>query len=403
MPQAFQNPIGGFTQGFLGGAQLGLQIKEQQTKVQARLDEIQKEKFDKGVKLLELGASYSKVKDPAYRKQGLQFMKEGSTLLGKPIPEGVEWSDPMEEVRAGIEESIKAFRKFGDENVLRESLEGWYRKGGEVLETADITRTEKRVEREVGVKKQALLGQVQRLPAFQEAGVITPEQAEEARITGLGEAGALKAPAEFSGREKARTISIREKDGTVRVKQYNEKTGSYDIDVGEAPRSHTDELRIINMQTAILNKYNADPSIKAAQKMMDSASIILDIASSGNPIGHASLATFLTKASGEVGNLSKHDKEPFGGSRALGARIKQALSVAKSGKTTPENIEFVIGLAKIFHENSIERKTKLARERSAQYAGASRGLFTKEGVMEFLAPLSELDKPKSKFKIISVE
>ena len=43
MPNGLPTPIGGFTRGFAGGAQLGLQIQERQAQIQTRLGEIQKE------------------------------------------------------------------------------------------------------------------------------------------------------------------------------------------------------------------------------------------------------------------------------------------------------------------------------------------------------------------------
>lgn len=405
MPQAFPNPVGSFTTGFLGGLQAGGTIQEQRARVEARQAEIQKEKFNKGIKLLELGASYSKIKDPAYRKQGMQFTKEGGLLLGMDMPETMpEFDDNLEEIRAGIEESIKGFRKFGDENVLRESLEGLYRKGGDLLGAAEIKRTEERTKRLVKQQEQAQLGQVERLPQLQKAGVITPAQAEEARITGLQAAGALKAPP-APGREQARTEALVSPiDGKVHKFQFNPKTKTFDIDLGLAAVSTANEFRTAQARSKILEKFNADPAVRRAESMISSADIIVDAVASNNPVANASLPTLMARASGEVGNLSEADKAPFGGSRALLARMKQVGEEMSTGLRTEENLKFIEDLALIFRKNAGRAKTRIARERAKQFSkGVTRELLSEEEIFGFLAPLTEFKESKGKFKIISVE
>ncbi len=80
MPQAFPDPVGGFTQGFLGGAQLGLQIQERKAKVKARLGEIQKEKQEQAIQQLETGAKFIKI--PGFEAQGRALVNKASIAMG---------------------------------------------------------------------------------------------------------------------------------------------------------------------------------------------------------------------------------------------------------------------------------------------------------------------------------
>ena len=145
----------------------------------------------------------------------------------------------------------------------------------------------------------------------------------------------------------------------------------------------------------LVDRYNADPAIRKVEQMDQFSSLITDSALSDNPIAHSSIPTLMARASGEVGNLSEADKAPFGGSRAILARMEQVFTEMASGKRTPDNIKYITGLADIFRNAGERKKIVLARERSKQYAKAYRGKFSEEEIFTMLAPGSEFVAPAS--------
>ena len=97
----------------------------------------------------------------------------------------------------------------------------------------------------------------------------------------------------------------------------------------------------------------------------------------------------MARASGEVGNLSEADKKPFGGSRALDAKIKQYFSELYKGKKTPENLKFISDLATTFQRTGQIKKVKLAKERAKQYSKALQGKMSENEIFEMLSPIGE--------------
>lgn len=161
--------------------------------------------------------------------------------------------------------------------------------------------------------------------------------------------------------------------------------------------------------TRIVNAFNADPNVRKVEQMDEFSNLIVNVAASDNPVGHASLETLMARASGEVGNLSEADKKPFGGSRGLMERMKQSLSEIYNGKKTPENLAFISQLAKTFQETGKKKKASLARERANQYARANKGMgWTPEEIFKTLAPFDEYkekapEKAKGKYQGLSNE
>lgn len=199
--------------------------------------------------------------------------------------------------------------------------------------------------------------------------------------------------APVSGREQARTVQIRDEEGKVQVMQFNKNTGAFDIPVGEAPASFRDDLRVINMRTEIIKNFNADPAVRRGESMITSANTIIDAVASNNPVANAALPTLMARASGEVGNLSEADKAPFGGSRALQARMKQVAKELSTGLRTEENLKFIEELAEIFKATGQRAKTRIAKERSKQFGKGNR-LLKEEEILEFLAPQFVLEQAK---------
>jgi hypothetical protein len=144
------------------------------------------------------------------------------------------------------------------------------------------------------------------------------------------------------------------------------------------------------VMTRVVNLFNADPAVRKAEQMDTFSQLIVDVAQSDNPVGHASLETLMARASGEVGNLSEADKKPFGGSRALTEKMRQYFSEIYKGKKTPENLAFISQLAQTFQETGKKKKVSLARERAKQYAKANKGRgWTDKDVFDVLAPGEE--------------
>lgn len=109
----------------------------------------------------------------------------------------------------------------------------------------------------------------------------------------------------------------------------------------------------------------------------------------GNPIGDASVVNFLAKASGEVGALTEADKAPFGGSRALDAKLAQALEMAKSGKMTPANRKIVKQVIDVFekaHRRNIDSEVERTADTRSKYADKVGIGLTKDEIKAMLWP-----------------
>lgn len=117
-----------------------------------------------------------------------------------------------------------------------------------------------------------------------------------------------------------------------------------------------------------VNKFNADPIVRKQNSMLQAANVIRDIVAAGNPIGDNSIATFMSRASGEVGALSEADKRPFGGSQALLARLEAAIKQQKDGRLTEENKKFIVDLANVMGESAEKNIASIAEQRSSQFS-----------------------------------
>jgi len=185
------------------------------------------------------------------------------------------------------------------------------------------------------------------------------------------------------------TTLVSPQDGKPHVYKYNPLTDRYDIDQGLASKSESDRYADTQVLGRLVDKFNADPMVRKVETMDEFANIIIEVAQSDNPVGHASLPTLMARASGEVGNLSEADKAPFGGSKALIERMNQRMTEIYAGKRTPENLAFINQLAETFRKVGIRKKTSLARERAAQYSKAYRGKFSEEEIFNILSPGGE--------------
>lgn len=159
-------------------------------------------------------------------------------------------------------------------------------------------------------------------------------------------------------------------------------------------------------RTKIVDRFNADASVKKAQQSIDAANTIRGLVDSGNPIAAAAIPTFMARASGEVGNLSEADKQPFGGSQAIYAKIEAAAKQAADGKLTAENAKFITDLSNIMEKRAQANIDKLARLRAKQYSGASDFMGESDIYAtlrpSFDAPEAKPTAPVGKYKILGV-
>lgn len=398
------DPFSTFTQGFQDSYKMGL-LQRQQTAaeladVEKKKEELEAKKFNQGIQLLDTGAKYRKF-GPAYQAHAMTLIKKGGELLGMPMPENMPtYQQEFDEIGNEIELAIKGFKQFGDKETLQKALTGSYNKATSLLEANEL----KSLKEDVGTRvediskgqESGMLQQAAMMPGLARGNepVLTPEQAETGRLTALAGGGTkgqdvlAKGMAEGKDKDHTQTANFAGKDGKVHVWQYNADTNTYDKDLGLA--SSTSDGRGTYADTQILNrivdKFNADPTVRQVEKMDEFANIIGEVAISDNPIGHASLETLMARASGEVGNLSEADKKPFGGSRALTEKTKQYFLEIYSGKKTPENIAFIQKLAETFRQAGVKKKISMARERSKQYEAAHRGKFSAKEIFDALAP-----------------
>lgn len=215
--------------------------------------------------------------------------------------------------------------------------------------------------------------------------------------------GTLKEPEKTDRGLSLRRRSVMNQDGTPFIEEVDGtkmlKTELFDPNAPEGsppigfvhdplPTTERKSPNLDQLKVDIIGKFNADPQVRKSVSMSDAARIITDILDSGNPIGDSSIATFMARASGEVGNLSEADKAPFGGSRAILTRIQQVAQRAADGTLTDENRKFVADLAATFRQSSANNIAIQAKRLSRQYSKGFRGLDEKE-VYGFLNPDDE--------------
>lgn len=141
-------------------------------------------------------------------------------------------------------------------------------------------------------------------------------------------------------------------------------------------------------RTKIVDRFNADQSVKKAQASIDGAGMISALANTANPIANAAIPTFMARASGEVGNLSEADKAPFGGSQAIVARLQAAATQATSGQLTEENRRFINELSSLMENRAKENIRNLAAKRAKQYSRAS-DFLNESDILSTLYPEDE--------------
>lgn len=294
---------------------------------------------------------------------------------------------------------MKMFKDLGGHKS--KTAVDWYNKQGMAQEFGPITYEEPEAKKQAGRVEQGIdLGTLAASKQFQEE--LTPEQQAEVGIPAaqqkLFAAGGAAGKTLLSGTQAAAGA---ERYAPADLKRFEAMSPFTAADRGtpayikaivafnklQAERKLEWTGKETAMMTRIVDKYNADPSIRKAEQMVGFGDLIVSVAESDNPIGHSSLATLMSRASGEVGNLSEADKRPFGGSKELWVRMQQVFTELYSGQKTPENLQFIADLAETFKQSGAKRKVRLARKRAAQYSRANKR-FSEREVFESLAPFS---------------
>lgn len=127
-----------------------------------------------------------------------------------------------------------------------------------------------------------------------------------------------------------------------------------------------------------------DSLTKKHNEAFDSATTMLDMLASGNPVSDAAVATFAARATGEVGNLTEEERKPFGGSRAMLRRIQAVASVAATGKMTDADRKDLQSLANTFKraaQRNIRQRTLSVTQQAARTLGSSQ-----EEIFSLIAP-----------------
>lgn len=203
MVEAFRDPVGEFTRGLTTTLPVGVALKERKEdrlkKIEDRQARIKKDKFDKGIKLLKAATDASAIGTLAGRKRAFQLGNMAAEALGLPATKAAfDDTKDFSAVTKEVQNAIKAFEgkttAGGDRGLLQSSLQDAYSMARDVLLPAQVT--ELKAEAKTGLVgaeariEQEFLGQAARLPGLEREGVITPAQAEEARITAEVGAGA---------------------------------------------------------------------------------------------------------------------------------------------------------------------------------------------------------------------
>lgn len=177
---------------------------------------------------------------------------------------------------------------------------------------------------------------------------------------------------------------------------YKERAG--DIKEQQEERDYKRKERRNTERTKIIDRFNADASVKKSQQSVDAANMIRGLVDSGNPIAAASIPTFMARASGEVGNLSEADKQPFGGSQAILQRLAAVTRQAADGKLTEDNARFIRELSGIMEKRANDNISALAKKRAKQYSSAS-DFLDEQDIFSSLVPemqdINESPQPTS--------
>lgn len=143
--------------------------------------------------------------------------------------------------------------------------------------------------------------------------------------------------------------------------------------------------KIDGIQTA----FNKDKQVVKSEEGIQSARTIREMVSSNNPIAEEAAKTFAARASGEVGALSDQDRNAYGGSKAILARIGAIKDQLTTGTLSDENRKFMLELSDKFEQAN---KRNLEERLSLYSKQATKKLdLDEKEVRQILRPALELD------------
>lgn len=169
-------------------------------------------------------------------------------------------------------------------------------------------------------------------------------------------------------------------------------------DFREMQNREQEEQRKINNLAKAQDNYNKDKMVGKFLEQLSAADDAEALLLSGNPIGDQASMTKMSRLSGEVGVLTDKDLERFSGSKAAGARIRQAVEMAKSGKLTEENRKLMLDLVKGMKSNADIHLQDRALEFAKQ--SSKRLNISEEEAYDYIRPgatfpIKEEPKPES--------
>lgn len=111
-----------------------------------------------------------------------------------------------------------------------------------------------------------------------------------------------------------------------------------------------------------------------------------------NPIVSKAIQTFMAKATGEVGNLTEAEREPFGGKNSILAKLARITSIGIGGQIPDSDKKFLTDFATVMKNNHQSHFDEEARTTAAQFESTI-GLPKQELLQRFAPGLSFEDKP----------
>ncbi len=123
------------------------------------------------------------------------------------------------------------------------------------------------------------------------------------------------------------------------------------------------DLKAIEKTTEKFNMH-AKKYFEGAEQAKTAKSIL----DAGNPIGDQAVATFMARATGEVGNLTAEERRPFGTAMDVKSRFSQAAKQLSDGKLTDANRKFLSDLAGVMGQRN-KTAAKGVAERMAKQTG----------------------------------
>ena len=161
----------------------------------------------------------------------------------------------------------------------------------------------------------------------------------------------------------------------------------------EEERALRHQERLMNVRQRLVDKFNADPVVGKQLVTQTSRTMVDEILATGGPIGDVSITTFMSRMSGEVGNLSQEDRKPFGGKQAMLARLRQAYEMALRGRLTDENRAFLGQLAEAMDRAANRNLDNIARVRAKQYATSNKMLNEQDILLSLRPGIGSMNPP----------